>query len=121
MHPNVLKRLNDSKMYGNEYSTSQFLTDLTDAAFAADMQTTVNTYRRNLQIEYTKRLLYAAGLMTPALTNSYYDNLTQVAAYTQVRRLQKQLEAALTSGDKETQDHRQYLLDYIRRSLEKRN
>ena len=55
LHTNVLKRISDSELYGNNYLLVNVFGDLTDACFAADAGTSVNSIRRNLQIEYTDR------------------------------------------------------------------
>lgn len=56
MHPRVLKRIQDSTLYGNEYSLAEMMTDLTKAVFKADAKSNVNSFRQNLQREYVERL-----------------------------------------------------------------
>ena len=50
LHRNVLKRMTDSALYGNEYDLNTFMTDLTFAIFDADKRSNVTTQRQNLQI-----------------------------------------------------------------------
>ena len=57
LHPNVMQRIVDSQLYGNEYSLSQMLDALTDAIFEDDLSSPVNTRRQQLQGEYLGQLL----------------------------------------------------------------
>ena len=54
---NVTRRITDIQLIGNTYSLNEMMRDLTDAIFKADVSTNVNSYRQNLQIEYTNRLI----------------------------------------------------------------
>ena len=56
-HVNVLKRISDTELYGNGYGLNEMMLDLTTICFSADAGTSVNAVRRNLQIEYTERLI----------------------------------------------------------------
>ena len=58
LHQNVLKRLTDSRLYGNKYSLDEFMSDLTTAIYKDDMRGDVNTFRQNLQTEYTLSLIH---------------------------------------------------------------
>jgi len=60
LHPNTLERLTDSALYGNDYSAAEMILDLNDAVFGNDLMGVPNTYRRNLQIAYTERLVVIA-------------------------------------------------------------
>ena len=73
LHPNVLKRLTDSALYGNEYALTEAVDALTDAVFAADARGNVNTARQNLQVNYVKRL-------ADIVKGGAYDNISQSAA-----------------------------------------
>ncbi|MDO6674682.1 zinc-dependent metalloprotease [Tenacibaculum sp. 1_MG-2023] len=57
LHRNTLQRISDSELYGNQYKLASFMTDLNNAIFKADINTNVNSFRQNLQTEYTKMLL----------------------------------------------------------------
>ncbi len=59
LHPNVLQRFSDAAMYGNAYKLDQYMNDLTQAIFAEDLKSSVNTFRQNLQMEYVSRLVKA--------------------------------------------------------------
>ena len=56
LHVNVLNRISNTQLYGNNYSASEMLTDLTNACFSADAGTNVSLMRINLQTEYTKTI-----------------------------------------------------------------
>lgn len=57
MHPVTMKRMTDSRTYGNEFSVAEVVEELTGSVFAADANGNVNTFRQNLQIEYVNRLI----------------------------------------------------------------
>jgi hypothetical protein len=114
LHPVVLKRLTDTRLYGNEYSAAQALVDLTDAVFAADLDRNVNTFRQNLQVEYVERLLKIAE---PSDANKY-DHIAQGVALDRLRWIEKQV-ARNRGGDFETAAHREHIRYLIRQGLDK--
>ncbi|WP_299627884.1 zinc-dependent metalloprotease [uncultured Tenacibaculum sp.] len=57
LHPNTLQRISDSELYGNKYRLSEFMSDLNNAVFKNDIYGSVNSFRQNLQTQYTKMLL----------------------------------------------------------------
>ena len=57
MHPNTLQRLSNSELYGNEYKLSSYMTDLNNMMFKPDVNSSINSFRQNLQAVYTKRLI----------------------------------------------------------------
>lgn len=109
LHQNVLLRMTDTALYGNEYSLNEMLTDLTDAVFAADIKSDVNTHRQNLQIEYVQRLLAAIG------AKSKYDHISKAAISHQLERVLKQLKFNMAKGD--TKIHQNYLKGMIEKAL----
>jgi hypothetical protein len=111
LHPNVLKRLTDSELYGNKYSVSECLGDLTDAIFKADMLGIPNTFRQNLQIEYVSRL--ASVIKNDS---QVYDYIAKATIVSQLKKLQKQLELNKGTSPK-VQAHREYLLFLIQKAL----
>jgi hypothetical protein len=113
LHPVVLKRLTDSRLYGNEYSVANELVDLTDAVFAADLDQNVNTFRQNLQVEYVQRLL---KIVEPGDGNKY-DHVAQGMALDRLRWIEKQV-ARKRAGDLETTAHRQHVAYLIRHALD---
>lgn len=61
LHPATMKRITDSRTYGNTYNVSDVVGDLTSAIFDADASGDVNTFRQNLQIEYVNGLIAVLG------------------------------------------------------------
>jgi hypothetical protein len=57
MHPNTLKRISNSELYGNQYKLSTYMTDLNYMMFKPDVYGTINSFRQNLQATYTKGLI----------------------------------------------------------------
>ncbi len=78
LHPNVLKRISDTSLYGNEYSLNEVLSDLTSAIFTKE-----STLSHNVQVEYVKRLSAITGLAK----SSKYDNLAKAAALGQLQAI----------------------------------
>ncbi len=74
MHPVVLKRITDTALYGNGYSLSSIMNDLTDAVFKEDARGNVNSQRQNLQMEYVVRLakMVKGGYDTPSQSMAVY-------------------------------------------------
>ncbi len=110
LHYTTLQRISDSELYGNEYSLSEYMVDLNDAIFKADTYTAVNTYRQNLQVEYTNRLIAIIGS----------DNQTTLAKSMALYNLNNIKKIANTSSrDISTKAHRQHLALLIDNALEK--
>jgi hypothetical protein len=103
----VLKRLSDSRMYGNSYSVMMMMTDLTNAVFKGD-NGAVPTFRYNLQAAYVDRLL--------AIVNSnFYDGVSQAAALAQIKAIEKMPAGA----NNEAIAHSLLLKQKIKQGLEK--
>ena len=105
LNKNVLTRINNSTLYGNEYSLTRYMIDLRNAIFKTDLYSNVSTMRRNLQITYLKYLLNILS------ETSSYDNLSKSSAYYNVDWLYKNLDNSL--GNLSTRQHRDYLLYMI--------
>ena len=105
-------RLTDSRLYGNQYSAAQMMSDLTDAVFAADARGNVNTIRQNLQLEYVNQL--AAMLRGPGAAT--YDHVSKSAAVASLKKIQAQV--ATPVGDAETRAHRQHLALVVGQALD---
>lgn len=103
LHRNVLQRISDTSLYGNEYTLNDVLNDLTDGIFAEDLAADVNTYRQNLQHEYVKRLIAISG----AKKGSAYDYLSQAAATAQLKNINRMIK--YNKGTGSTRVHRDYL------------
>ncbi|MBS3914822.1 MAG: zinc-dependent metalloprotease, partial [Bacteroidetes bacterium] len=104
----VLLRLTDSREYGNQYSVGEMMNDLTIACFNEDLAGNVNSHRQILQINYVNYLIQIAGFKKP----STYDNIAMARATTQLLDIQRKLKA-VTTGDKDTRDHRAYINQLI--------
>jgi hypothetical protein len=113
LHPVVLKRIVDTELYGNQYVLSDVMQDLTAAIFAADMDSTVNGFRRHLQSDYVTRL----GAMATGANKSSYDSSAQAMALYELLALQDQLKQR-SAPDTMTRAHTQHLLFMIAQSLE---
>lgn len=111
LHPNTLERIVDSKMYGNEYDLSAFMTDLNNAVFKADINGTVNTFRQNLQLMYTEMLIN----MVTGKQSMRYDNITQSHAIYFLKETKKM--ASNSSGDISTKAHKSHLVTLIDNAL----
>ncbi|MEO1657385.1 MAG: zinc-dependent metalloprotease [Pseudomonadota bacterium] len=56
----TLTRMIDSELYGNNYSPTEMLLELNEAIFGRDLIGAPNDFRKNLQIEYARRLVIMA-------------------------------------------------------------
>ncbi len=82
LHPVTLTRVSNSSAYGNEYSTFEIMEDLTSAIFVADIASTVNLSRQNLQS------LYIDMLIKIALDATAYDQAARAAARHNLREIE---------------------------------
>ena len=83
--------------------------DLTDAIFKADVSTNVNSYRQNLQIEYTNRLI-------DIIKSDKYSYQTQSNALAQLKSIKSMMAAG--AGNAETKAHREHIVFAINKALE---
>src|SRR6266496_6088402 len=98
LHPRVLARLTDTRLYGNTYALPEFMDDLTNAIFEEDAAGDVNTFRQNLQLEFVNRL---TAIISDA-NKAKFDYLAQSMALYELKAIQKLL-AAKNAGNAETQ------------------
>lgn len=111
LHPNTTQRIVDSELYGNKYSLSAMMTDLNNAIFKADIAGNVNSFRQNLQIEYTKKLIsMAVGIKS----KSYISGARSMAIYN-LKQIQKM--ASNASGNISTKAHKTHLQTLINNAL----
>jgi hypothetical protein len=108
----VLRRLTDSELYGNKYSVSEMLEDLTQHIFKADLKKNVNSFRRNLQVSYVKNLL-------KVLKKGQIDAVSEGELWGVIRSIDRFLNKNKRQGSKSTQAHRAYLRYLIKTGLEK--
>jgi len=110
LHPAVLLRISDTALYGNEYSLSQFMEDLTASIFVKSEE--ANSISHNLQIEYVNQLIVIAGLNKA----SKYDNLAKTAALYQLTQI---ADTSIGWGaDTATKAHKKYIDRLIAKALE---
>ncbi len=81
LHKNVLKRISDTSLYGNDYSLTAVMSDLTAAIFVDNKKASSTSH--NVQVEYVNRLIAIAGVIKP----SSYDNLAKAAALGQLNTI----------------------------------
>lgn len=105
LNKNVLTRINNSSLYGNQYSLTKYMIDLRKSIFKNDLYSNVSPMRRNLQISYLEYLLSILS------ESSNYDNLSKSSAYYNVEWLNKNLDNSI--GNLSTRQHRDYLLYMI--------
>ena len=110
LNPITLQRVNNTRLYGNEYSVVDVMNDLVKGIFDADMNTNVNVYRRYVQISFVKG---AAGLLAPT---SPLDDISKSAALYTLKKLRTKLAAAV-SPNEDTKAHRTHLLFLIDKAL----
>jgi hypothetical protein len=113
LHPVVLRRISDSRQYGNEYPLGSVVEDLSNAIFSDDMPRSVNTFRQNLQLEYVNRLI----AMVSGETKAQFDYLSQSTALHNLRQIEIALKAN-RGVDAETRAHRANILFTIERGLD---
>ncbi len=113
LHPVVLRRITDSRLYGNEYELSEFMPELTDAVFTADLRGDVDTFRQNLQMEYVSRL---ADIVSGS-GRSRFDYPSQSMALFQLREIERMLRGK-RRGNMETIAHTQNILHTIEHALD---
>jgi hypothetical protein len=112
LNPVVLKRITDTELYGNDYSLSEMMGDLSDAIFAADARGDVNSFRQNLQMEYVTRL---AGMVKGEGRAAYHTPAQSLALY-QLTGIRDMLNKR-RGGNTATRAHTQHLLLTIERAL----
>lgn len=106
LHPNTLQRINDSELYGNQYSLSMYMTDLNNAIFESDISGDVNSFRQNLQLEYTNTLI---NMIKPSRTNRFPHVVKSMAFY----NLQSIRNMAEPKGNVSSKAHKHHLRTLI--------
>ena len=113
LHSTVLRRMTDSRLYGNEYPVAEYMDDLTDAIFEDDATTNVNTFRQHLQVEYVDRL---ASIIDDE-EGVFYDYIARSAALRSLQSIQDLLDTR-PAGNAETQAHTAHLQRLIDNALD---
>lgn len=109
LHRNTLQRISDSELYGNQYKLASFMTDLNNAIFKADINTNVNSFRQNLQTEYTKMLLKMIS------SKSKYTNASKSMALYNLNKVKSWVSNGV--GNIATRAHKNQLKLLINNSL----
>jgi hypothetical protein len=109
--PSTTQRMVDSRLYGNSYSLDQMLSDLTNSIFKADINTSVNSFRQNLQIEYSRQLID----MVSGKDQGQYMHTVVAAVVYNLKEIKKM--AASPGGDLSTLAHKEYLSTLITNAL----
>ncbi len=110
LHYNTQQRITDSELYGNTYSLATFMTDLNNAIFKSDISGNVNSFRQNLQIEYTNMLI---GMLTGKQSYNYTNNAKSMALY----NLKAIKNMAVPHGNVASKAHKQHLRTLIDNAL----
>jgi len=110
LHPNTVQRITDSELYGNKYTLSTFMNDLNNAIFKADIYGNVNSFRQNLQVEYTNMLI---GALTGKQKGKYTHAAKSMALY----NLKNIRAMAAPSGNISSRAHKQHLRTLIDNAL----
>ncbi|XMO86302.1 zinc-dependent metalloprotease [Algibacter sp. AS12] len=106
LHYNTLQRITDSELYGNEYTLSTFMVDLNDAIFKTDISGSVNSFRQNLQLEYTNMLI---DMLTGKQSTKYTNTAKSMTLY----NLKAIRSMAAPSGNIASRAHKQHLRTLI--------
>lgn len=114
LHPTTLQRITNTRLYGNQYSAADVMSDLTKGIFDADKATNVNVYRQYLQTAFVKGV--AAMIQTEG-TGTLYDDVAKAAALNTLKKI-KTLLATAVSTNEETKAHRANLVFLINNALE---
>jgi hypothetical protein len=112
LHPSVLQRISDSRLYGNLYGLAELFGDLSAAVFDADIRGDVSTFRQSLQLEYVDRLTD----IVDADGEQDYDYPSQSMALYQLRQIDDRLRRR-RGGNLETRAHSENVLYRIEQAL----
>mgnify|MGYP005993457101 CR=1 FL=1 len=111
LHKNTLQRIVNSELYGNSYKLADFMSDLNNSIFKSDISGSVNSFRQNLQIEYTKMLI---EMVTNPKSKMHIHNVRSNAIYN-LKLINKM--ANNSAGDISTKAHKSHLLLLIENAL----
>ena len=107
----TLRKISDSEVYGNTYDLAEYMTELNGAIFNADISGNVNSFRRNLQVEYVK---YLTGIYD---SKSPFTNHAKTMAYYNLTKIQQMVSAV--SGNLASRAHKLYLKKMIKDAFDK--
>jgi len=112
LHYNTLQRVVDSELYGNTYDIGEYMTDLNNGIFKADIYGSVNTFRQNLQVEYVNMLI---DILTGG-SKGRYGNVSRSMVLYNIKSIKRM--AANGSGNIITKAHKAHLTTLINNALE---
>ncbi|MEM7549604.1 MAG: zinc-dependent metalloprotease [Bacteroidota bacterium] len=115
LHYNTLQRIVDSELYGNDYSIGQVMTDLNNGIFKSDIYGNVNSFRQNLQVEYTKMLI---SILNGKDKNQYNHQAISLALYN-LKQIKKM--ASGSGGNIVTKAHKEHLKTLVDNAIEEVN
>ena len=110
MAPNTLQRLKDSELYGNKYKLSEFMTDINNSIFS-DIDGNIDSFRQNLQIVYTKRLI---DIVSSDKGKSYKNHAKSLA----LLNLNEIMNSISSKGDISSRAHKMHLKSIIEKALD---
>ncbi|MEX0944093.1 MAG: zinc-dependent metalloprotease [Balneolaceae bacterium] len=110
LNQNTLKRLTDSRVYGNNYDVAEMVSDLTTAIFDADARGNVVTFRQNLQVEYINRLI-------AVLESDNHDHIAKSAALYNLQNVRTMMDNK-GNVNRETRAHTAHINLLIDKALE---
>ena len=110
MHPTVLKRMNNTRHYGNAYSVAQMFEDLSGGIFDQDLKGSVNPARQNLQLAYVNTLI-------SSMSSSSYDQISKSAMIYQLEEIKDKMKSN-KGKSVETKAHRKHVMYLIDKALE---
>ncbi|MEX0823958.1 MAG: zinc-dependent metalloprotease, partial [Balneolaceae bacterium] len=105
LHPATMKRITDSRTYGNTYPVADVVGDLTAAIFKADARGNVNTFRQNLQVHYVTRL-------TEILESDDHDHIAKSSALYNLQNIRAMMDNKGNINN-ETKAHTAYIAQLI--------
>ncbi len=115
LHPNTLQRIIDSELYGNTYTLSEFMTDLNNSIFKADASGSINTFRQNLQLEYTERLIKMLNKPNSSQKTKYSYSAKSMALYN-LKKIKTMVSNG--TGNTLTKAHKDHLKTLVTNTLE---
>jgi hypothetical protein len=107
-----MQRITNSRLYGNQYSIAEVMSDITGGIFSADLKTNVNVYRQYLQTNFVKGLLNIQDPKT-----SMYDDVAKAAALNTLRKIKAMVNTGVSTNE-ETKAHRANIIYLINYGLE---
>lgn len=111
LHHNTLQRIIDSELYGNKYDLGTYMVELNEAIFKNDIAGNVNTFRQNLQVEYTKMLIEVIA----GKGKERYNNHAQSMALYNLEQIKRY--AGNRGGDVLSRAHKNHLVTLIDKAL----